>query len=185
MWAKSGWPAEPDDSGTGITAPFNAPSLGVHRRGSSTIQASHGYRSRHQRGDARFEHAGASEVGELAVDLSGRMELVSLAPCDGRSITPPENDSKIEVASCVRRGAASGELSVGEQLPPAAELAVALSVDRNTVLAAYRDATRRRNTRVPARARGTCHDRWPSVVVGDRGGREVDRHRHRAWPRNE
>jgi pyridoxine/pyridoxamine 5'-phosphate oxidase len=27
-WADSGWPAEPDDSGTGITAPFNAPSLG-------------------------------------------------------------------------------------------------------------------------------------------------------------
>src|SRR3712207_1704694 len=24
-WAESGWPAEPDDSGTGITAPFNAP----------------------------------------------------------------------------------------------------------------------------------------------------------------
>jgi GntR family transcriptional regulator len=44
-----------------------------------------------------------------------------------------------QVASCVRRGAASGELSVGEQLPPAAELASALSVDRNTVLAAYRD----------------------------------------------
>jgi Pyridoxamine 5'-phosphate oxidase len=27
-WADSGWPAEPDGSGTGITAPFNAPSLG-------------------------------------------------------------------------------------------------------------------------------------------------------------
>jgi Pyridoxamine 5'-phosphate oxidase len=27
-WADSGWPAEPDDSGTGITAPFNAPSQG-------------------------------------------------------------------------------------------------------------------------------------------------------------
>ena len=27
-WAKSGWPAQPDDSGTGITAPFNAPTLG-------------------------------------------------------------------------------------------------------------------------------------------------------------
>src|SRR5262245_43506914 len=43
-----------------------------------------------------------------------------------------------QIASCVRRGAASGELAIGEQLPPAAELAVALSVDRNTVLAAYR-----------------------------------------------
>jgi len=28
LWAKSGWPAEPDASGTGITAPFNAPGLG-------------------------------------------------------------------------------------------------------------------------------------------------------------
>ena len=27
-WADNGWPAEPDDSGRGITAPFNAPSQG-------------------------------------------------------------------------------------------------------------------------------------------------------------
>lgn len=27
-WAEQGWPAEPDPSGTGITAPFNAPSQG-------------------------------------------------------------------------------------------------------------------------------------------------------------
>jgi hypothetical protein len=27
-WADAGWPAEPDDSGSGITAPFNAPSQG-------------------------------------------------------------------------------------------------------------------------------------------------------------
>jgi Pyridoxamine 5'-phosphate oxidase len=27
-WARQGWPAEPDASGTGITAPFNAPSQG-------------------------------------------------------------------------------------------------------------------------------------------------------------
>lgn len=27
-WADQGWPAEPDESGTGITAPFNAPALG-------------------------------------------------------------------------------------------------------------------------------------------------------------
>lgn len=27
-WADSGWPAEPDATGSGITAPFNAPSLG-------------------------------------------------------------------------------------------------------------------------------------------------------------
>jgi hypothetical protein len=28
LWAQSGWPAEPDAPGTGITAPFNAPTLG-------------------------------------------------------------------------------------------------------------------------------------------------------------
>jgi hypothetical protein len=28
VWAKGGWPAQPDESGTGITAPFNAPTLG-------------------------------------------------------------------------------------------------------------------------------------------------------------
>ena len=27
-WAEDGWPAEPDPSGTGITAPFNAPAQG-------------------------------------------------------------------------------------------------------------------------------------------------------------
>jgi Pyridoxamine 5'-phosphate oxidase len=27
-WAADGWPAEPDESGSGITAPFNAPSQG-------------------------------------------------------------------------------------------------------------------------------------------------------------
>ena len=27
-WADGGWPAEPDKSGSGITAPFNAPALG-------------------------------------------------------------------------------------------------------------------------------------------------------------
>jgi GntR family transcriptional regulator len=43
-----------------------------------------------------------------------------------------------QVAASVVRGLRSGALSVGEQLPPAAELAAALSVDRNTVLAAYR-----------------------------------------------
>ncbi len=43
-----------------------------------------------------------------------------------------------QVAASVVRGLHDGELSVGEQLPPAAELAAALSVDRNTVLAAYR-----------------------------------------------
>ena len=38
----------------------------------------------------------------------------------------------------MRGGIASGSLVPGKQLPPAAELAEALSVDRNTVLAAYR-----------------------------------------------
>ncbi|MFI6317712.1 pyridoxamine 5'-phosphate oxidase family protein [Nonomuraea sp. NPDC050556] len=27
-WADQGWPAEPDETGSGITAPFNAPALG-------------------------------------------------------------------------------------------------------------------------------------------------------------
>jgi GntR family transcriptional regulator len=44
-----------------------------------------------------------------------------------------------QIVGCVRRGIASGDLSRGEQLPPAAELAEALGVNRNTVLAAYRD----------------------------------------------
>src|SRR5690242_6929578 len=44
----------------------------------------------------------------------------------------------LQIVGCVRRGVASGELAVGEQLPPAAQLSEALSVDRNTVLAAYR-----------------------------------------------
>jgi GntR family transcriptional regulator len=43
-----------------------------------------------------------------------------------------------QIAGCVRRAVAEDELAVGEQLPPAAELAEALGVDRNTVLAAYR-----------------------------------------------
>jgi DNA-binding transcriptional regulator YhcF (GntR family) len=43
-----------------------------------------------------------------------------------------------QIAGCVRRGVATGELVAGEQLPPAGELGESLSVDRNTVLAAYR-----------------------------------------------
>lgn len=44
----------------------------------------------------------------------------------------------MQIAGCVRNGVATGDLALGEQLPPAAELAEALAVDRNTVLAAYR-----------------------------------------------
>jgi GntR family transcriptional regulator len=43
-----------------------------------------------------------------------------------------------QIAGCVRRGLVDGELSAGDRLPPAQELADALDVDRNTVLAAYR-----------------------------------------------
>ena len=43
-----------------------------------------------------------------------------------------------QIAACVRRGLRDGELAPGERVPPAQELAEALDVDRNTVLAAYR-----------------------------------------------
>jgi DNA-binding transcriptional regulator YhcF (GntR family) len=43
-----------------------------------------------------------------------------------------------QIAGCIRRGLAAGELESGGRLPPAQELAEALGVDRNTVLAAYR-----------------------------------------------
>ena len=43
-----------------------------------------------------------------------------------------------QIATSVRRGITTGDLAVGDPLPPASELADALSVDRNTVLAAYR-----------------------------------------------
>jgi GntR family transcriptional regulator len=44
-----------------------------------------------------------------------------------------------QIAGSVRRAIAAGELSEGDRLAPAAELAEALAVDRNTVLAAYRN----------------------------------------------
>lgn len=43
-----------------------------------------------------------------------------------------------QIAGCVRRAVAENALAHGDRLPPAAELGVALGVDRNTVLAAYR-----------------------------------------------
>ncbi|MGW5106646.1 GntR family transcriptional regulator [Nocardia sp. NPDC004123] len=65
-----------------------------------------------------------------------------------------------QIAACVRRAVTTGELAINEQLPPATELAEALSVDRNTVLAAYRqlraervvDFRRGRGVRVTASA---------------------------------
>jgi GntR family transcriptional regulator len=43
-----------------------------------------------------------------------------------------------QIVACVHRAQINRDLAVGDPLPPAAELAEALSVDRNTVLAAYR-----------------------------------------------
>ena len=43
-----------------------------------------------------------------------------------------------QIAGCVRRGIVDGQLAAGDRLPPAQELADAIDVDRNTVLAAYR-----------------------------------------------
>lgn len=58
---------------------------------------------------------------------------------DPSSATPIRD----QIATCIGRGVRSGELAVGATLPPAAELAQALSVDRNTVLAAYRQLRER------------------------------------------
>ena len=49
-----------------------------------------------------------------------------------------ERPLREQIVTCVRRAITSRDLAVGNRLPPAAELAEALSVDRNTVLAAYR-----------------------------------------------
>lgn len=43
-----------------------------------------------------------------------------------------------QIVTAIRRSIAHEELGVGDPLPPAAELGEALDVDRNTVLAAYR-----------------------------------------------
>jgi GntR family transcriptional regulator len=65
-----------------------------------------------------------------------------------------------QIAADVRRGVRTGVLVPGERLPPAQELADALDVDRNTVLAAYRqlrqdgllEFRRGRGARIAARA---------------------------------
>src|SRR5918996_1651432 len=46
-----------------------------------------------------------------------------------------ERPLREQIVTCVRRAITSRDLSIGDRLPPAAELAEALSVDRNTVLA--------------------------------------------------
>jgi hypothetical protein len=63
-WADNGWPAEPDDSGPGITAPFNAPSQGpppwnVYRIGPLPILtlAGQGYVVRSYRDEGRAKSA--------------------------------------------------------------------------------------------------------------------------------
>lgn len=43
-----------------------------------------------------------------------------------------------QIVIAIRRAITNDELAVGDPLPPAAELGEALDVDRNTVLAAYR-----------------------------------------------
>ena len=73
-----------------------------------------------------------------------------------------------QIAACVRRGLASGELQVGAHLPPAAELADSLSVDRNTVLAAYRQL-RDRGVLEFRRGRGVrvaSGAGWDPAVIG-------------------
>jgi len=79
------------------------------------------------------------------------------------SATTPLRD---QIVTCIRKAITTGQLAVGDPLPPAAELGEALSVDRNTVLAAYhrlRDAgvlefRRGRGVRV-------AHTTTPTAVV--------------------
>jgi GntR family transcriptional regulator len=89
-----------------------------------------------------------------------------------------------QIAGCVRRAVADGELAVGDQLPPAAELAEALDVDRNTVLAAYRrlrdagvlEFRRGRGARVASAAR-------PQATVEQAARDLVELARNHGYPR--
>ena len=55
LWATSGWPAQPDDSGTGITAPFNAPDARTAAVVRLRSEAAHRDRSWYGRRDAGFD----------------------------------------------------------------------------------------------------------------------------------
>jgi GntR family transcriptional regulator len=48
-------------------------------------------------------------------------------------------DLRVQVAAALRRAIAAGEAVPGDRLPPAADLAAVLEVNRNTVLRALRD----------------------------------------------
>ncbi|NBE52461.1 aminotransferase class I/II-fold pyridoxal phosphate-dependent enzyme [Streptomyces boluensis] len=71
-----------------------------------------------------------------------------------------------EIAACVERGVADGSLAPGQLLPPMRELAVDLSVNPNTVAAAYRtlrergviETSGRRGSRVRARPASADRD---------------------------
>ncbi|MFC7310544.1 aminotransferase class I/II-fold pyridoxal phosphate-dependent enzyme [Streptomyces monticola] len=71
-----------------------------------------------------------------------------------------------EIAACVERGVAGGELAPGQLLPPMRELAADLGVNPNTVAAAYRtlrergviETAGRRGSRVRARPAITARD---------------------------
>lgn len=89
-----------------------------------------------------------------------------------------------QIAGCVRRAVADGELAVGDPLPPAAELAEALGVDRNTVLASYRrlreagvlEFRRGRGARVASAA-------GPRASVEQAARDLIDLARHQGYPR--